>query len=171
MLALGASHLDKLSSSGLQSVASSHRLLAITGLNEALKEPAGGAEEGDATIAACYALLMQSWYMDDGLNAFLVLMRSCFWVSNQVQTLNIGSVFAHEDLDTRVEDMRVSLRGAPTFDSTFFDTAAASLDVLRPLCQQPFEEELLNCIMDCCAALSQSPFEGMIGLSHIISIC
>ena len=61
MMALSASHLERLTPSHLLPTAQSHRLRAISGLNAALSSPLSSTAGGDAAIATCYALLMQSW--------------------------------------------------------------------------------------------------------------
>jgi hypothetical protein len=94
ILALSASHLDKLAPSGLTNVAESHRLAAIKGLNSGLDTPLQSAEEGDAVLATCFALLLQSWYMDDGLRSFLILIRSCDLMTKHMHTQNVDSILS-----------------------------------------------------------------------------
>jgi hypothetical protein len=88
LLALSASHLDKVTTGGFTTTAQSHRFSAIRGLNNALHQPVTTAEQGDSILATCYAVLMQSWYMDDGLTPFLILTRSCDSVTRHIQSQN-----------------------------------------------------------------------------------
>ena len=162
ILALAASHLDKLARCGLTAVAQSHRLLAIKGLNKASGQSSQSAEDGDAVIAACNALLMQSWYMDDGLQSFLIMTRSCNLVTGQIQARKIGAILAYEDLGSRLHNVRARLEGASPFDAVFIHAATVSLDALRPLYRQDFEKDLLACLFNGFRSLSKTPTEGMI---------
>src|SRR4051794_15894319 len=116
MLALSASHLHKLGVNNLTLPAQTHRLAAITGLNQTLSKPLSNSEEGDAVIATCYALLMQSWYMDDGLQASLVLTRSCEWTTRWVRGQGVRSLLAGDGEEMRVSTMRGRLKDVPRFD-------------------------------------------------------
>jgi hypothetical protein len=62
LLSLSASHLKKLSTNEFTAISQSHRLSAIKGLNIVLNQPVTSAEQADAILATCYALLMQSCY-------------------------------------------------------------------------------------------------------------
>ena len=137
MLALSASHLEKLAPSCLTVAAQNHRLAAIKGLNEALSQPLNGTEEGDAAIAACYALLMQSWYMDDGLQASLVLTRSCGYTTNWVREQEFKSILSGEDEETRLATMKGRFKDAPKFDREFVERGLQSLRGLEALCEEP----------------------------------
>ncbi|KAH8590977.1 hypothetical protein B0O99DRAFT_280640 [Bisporella sp. PMI_857] len=160
LLSLAASHLNKLSSSGLTAAAQSHRLSAIKGLNEVLEEPIKSPEQGDAILATCYALLMQSWYMDDGLPAFLVLTRSCDAITQHVQSLKVGSLLAEENIDTRIENMRTRLKTISDFNIECLRSALASLNALAPLCQQLFEKNFWTALQDCFISLAKKPIEA-----------
>ncbi|TVY59439.1 Uncharacterized protein LSUE1_G007758 [Lachnellula suecica] len=160
LLSLSASHLTKLTKSSFTAAAQTHRLSAITGLNNVLNEPVTSAEQGDAILATCYALLMQSWYMDDGLPTFLVLTRSCDAITRHVQSLKVGSIFAHENLESRVESMQTRLIGAPAFSTECLRSAISSLNGLLPLCRQAFEKKLWATLEDCFISLAHSPLKA-----------
>jgi hypothetical protein len=162
MLALAASHLEKLAPSGLTAVAQSHRFNAMKGLNEALEKPLRSAEDGDAAIAACYALFMQSWYMDDGLQASLVLTRTSDLTARRVQAQKIGSIFAQESPDSRLDSMRTRIKDCATFDPDFIQSAIQSTTALLPLCTQQFEKDLLAALVEAFQALSGPTLEGII---------
>lgn len=160
LLALSASHLNKLTTSGLTNVAQAHRLAAIKGLNGVLDQPITTAEQGDAILATCYALLMQSWYMDDGLPAFLIMTRSCELVTRQIRSHDVGSILAEENSDSRIERMRTRLKGAPTFTVECIRASLESLNAIQPLCHQAFEQDFWTKLQDSFIALAQSPIEG-----------
>ena len=161
LLGLSASHLSKMSPASLTSIAEDHRLRACKGLNEALSGPLKSIEEADAVIAACYALLLQSWYMDDGLNAFLIFTRSCNLVSHQVRTQNIQALFAKEDLDSRTEIMKGRLDGIPSFNPAFIKEAESSLNMILPLCSETYQQELQRILLANFNRLSQTSAQGV----------
>lgn len=160
MLALSASHLEKLAPNGLTKIAQSHRLEAFKGLNDALTKPPQTPEEGDAAIAACYALFMQSWYMDDGLQSSLVLTRSLESTTQQVKDQNLGSIFAGENKDTRFSSMKSRIKDCPKFDIDFVDAATKSIDALRPLLRRDFEVTLWTGIAEAFQAYHNDAEEG-----------
>ena len=162
MLALSASHLRKISPvpSCLSGPAQTHRLAAMKGLNEALSRPFCSSEEADAAIAATYALLMQSWYMDDGLQASLVLTRSCEWTTRWVRKQNVKSILAEEDKYTRLAIMRGRIKDAPRFDVEFAEKAAASVQALEQLCSERFQLQVFNQLKKTFELLSISPIAG-----------
>lgn len=161
LLALSASHLEKLSKSGLTKIAQAHRLAAITGLNNCLDKPLQTAEDGDAIIATCYALLMQSWYMDDGLESFLVMTRSCDLITKHVRGQKVDAILARDDMDSRVENMRSRLEGAPSYDMAFLNLAWQSLDAVGALCSENYQMKLLLSLQQCISSMSKSHMEGM----------
>ncbi|KAF4617944.1 hypothetical protein G7Y89_g15039 [Cudoniella acicularis] len=160
LLALSASHLNKLTTSDLASTAKSHRLAAIKGLNSVLDQPVTTAEQGDAILATCYSLLMQSWYMDDGLPTFLVMTRSCDLVTRQIQQQEVGSILAQENLDSRIERMRPRLNGAPTFSVECIRSSLISLNAVQSLYLRTFEKHLWTSLQDCFISLASSPAQA-----------
>ena len=168
LLALSASHLDKITTGGFTTTAQSHRFSAIKGLNNALHQPVTTAEEGDSILATCYALLMQSWYMDDGLATFLILTRSCDSVTRRIQSQNAGSILAEENLDSRMERVQMRLNGVPTFNTECLYSAVSSLDALRPYCYQTFENKLLASLQGSFISLAHSPVQGMINMKSSV---
>jgi hypothetical protein len=161
LLGLSASHLSKLSPASFSTIAQHHRLKASEGLNEALCTPIQSVEKADTVIAACHALLFQSWYMDDGLIAFLVLTRSCALVSHQVRSQNIQALLAKEDLDSRTEVMKERLEGTPIFSQILIYESASSLQTLSPLCLEKYQQDFLQCLLDGFASLSHTSAQGL----------
>ena len=167
LLSLSASHLNKLTTGGFTTMAQSHRISAIKGLNNALHQPVRSAEQGDAILATCYALLMQSWYMDDGLTAFLVLTRSCDSVTRHIQSQAVGSILAQENLDSRIERVQKRLEGVPVFNIECLRSAILSLDALQPHCQQAFEMKLWTTLKECFTSLAQTPLQGIKSITRL----
>lgn len=159
ILALSASHLEKLSKSGLTKVAQAHRLAAITGLNSHLDKPLKTAADGDAIIATCFALLMQSWYMDDGLESFLVMTRSCDLITKHVRGQKVDAILARDDC-SRVENMRSRLHGAPNYDLSFLSVSSQSVNDVGLLCEEGYQLKLLTSLQQCIESLAKSHMEG-----------
>ncbi|KAH7323519.1 hypothetical protein BKA65DRAFT_598120 [Rhexocercosporidium sp. MPI-PUGE-AT-0058] len=157
MLALSASHLSKLTPSALLSIAQTHRLHAISGLNAALSNSLLSTADGDAAIATCYALLMQSWYMDDGLPASLILTRSVHTTTRWVREQRVCSLLACDDEGTRVAGMKGRLRDAPAFDRSFVDGALEALKPLEDLCEEGYQKDLFAVLKDAYWKLGGSP--------------
>ncbi|KAE9372721.1 hypothetical protein N431DRAFT_505051 [Stipitochalara longipes BDJ] len=174
MLALSASHLRKISPtpSCLSGPAQTHRLAAMKGLNEALSRPVCSSEEADAAIAACYALLMQSWYMDDGLQASLVLTRSCEWTTKWVRKQNVKSILAEEDEFTKLAIMRGRFKDAPRFDVGFAEKAVASVQALESLCIEEVQVQVLTGLKKTFELLHVSPiaaYDACIKMDSLIT--
>jgi len=167
MLALAASHLEKLAPNGLTKIAQAHRLEAFKGLNNALTSPFTTPEDGDAAIAACYALFMQSWYMDDGLQSSLVLTRSLDLTTKQVREQNLGSIFASENKDTRFSSMKARIKDCPKFDVDFIDAAVYSVEALGSLFVFDFEFELWNGLVDAFRSYYGDAEEGESRISFV----
>ena len=161
LLGLSASHLSKISPASYTAIAQDHRLKASKGLNQALDAPLKSPEEADAIIATCHALLMQSWFMDDGLSAFLVLTRSSSLVPRQVRKQNIQALLAKEDLDSGVEFMKGHLSGTPTFSPTFVYDAVSSLNGLLPWCSNPYQKEFQVIMLENFLSLCHTSIEGL----------
>jgi hypothetical protein len=168
MLALSASHLRKISPipSCLSAPAQSHRLAAMKGLNEALSRPLSSSEEADAVIAAAYALLMQSWYMEDGLQASLVLTRCCEWTTKWVREQNVKSVLAEEGEHSKLAIMRGRFKDAPNFDVRFSERAVTSVQALKLLCVEEFQVEVFAGLKKTFELLHILPIAGRLSLLH-----
>lgn len=76
-LAIGASHLNLLSSADYEKAALKHRVLAIKSLNEHLSKSEMSIPDAEAAFGATLALTFQSAYMPDGLPDFLTMVRGC----------------------------------------------------------------------------------------------
>lgn len=105
LLGLAASHLSLTSTSSesslnLRTVALQHRLKAIRGTNEAISTISNSARtvaDGDALLAACYALSFQASYMTDGLIDHFHMIRGCCLVAQQLRDEGLPLVFFEND--------------------------------------------------------------------------
>lgn len=150
LLGLAASHLTVTADADYGAIALSHRLLAIKGFNEALsKTPRSGAD-GDALLAACYALTFQSSYMKDGMSEFLTMVRGCGLVSLQLRNENVDISFSINPT-RHFEIMESRLDNLPSVDADLYQGAVASFHRIAPLCRgleahMTFHKVLQDCV-------------------------
>jgi hypothetical protein len=138
ILGLAATHLSVTSSANYTSKAINHRLIAIQGFNSALSRPLKrGSADGDALLAACYALTFQSSYMQDGLalSEFLTMVRGCSIVSNRLATDGILSFFGITSED-HFKHMETKLENLPVIEDGLRMGAAKSLEALDEMCKK-----------------------------------
>ncbi|KAI9877122.1 MAG: hypothetical protein M1823_007157, partial [Watsoniomyces obsoletus] len=93
-MALGASHLSKVSGTDFLQSALVHRGRAITGLQQALFDETCSSADLDSILATCYALAFQTVYLDDGLADFIGMTRGCTLMTNRIVQHNMPSVFS-----------------------------------------------------------------------------
>ena len=161
LLALAASHREKLVQAHDQDAGVRHGAAALKGLNWALTKAPASAAEGDAIVATCYALMMRSWFMDDGLQSFIVLLRSSAMVEDQVRQTAVGSTFAERTMVGRANIMARSLADAPRYRETFTADALSSLASLQTICTDRFQRDLVHRLIQNADSLARSPLEGM----------
>lgn len=148
------------SSSNLISQALSHRVLAIRGLNNALSSSPKTSIEGDAILATCYALAMQSTYIGDSVEEFLTMFRGCHIVIAQQWPERFGSVFRRLDTDCQLHIASSKLISLPVIDSRYSGPAKESLEQLKQLCQGTLEISVVRQLLDIVLALETSSRDG-----------
>src|SRR5438045_5282167 len=134
LLALAASQLTSTSHTDYSLLAAAHRLRAIQGLNNAMSRMPQTADDGDALLAACYALTFQSSFLKDGIVEFLTMVRGCGLVSMHLIMANVPISF-YFTLSDHFEYMEPRLDDLPRVDLDLFEGSLASLDELLPLCE------------------------------------
>jgi hypothetical protein len=161
ILALAAQHLTITAEADYAGLALSHRLLAIKGFNEALCKTPRTGSDGDALLAACYALTFQSSYMSDGINEFLTLVRGCGLVSFQLLIDKVDLSFTISPTK-HIEYMESRLDNLPTVDADLYDGAVVSLHALGLLCQDDTAHLSFHQVLqDCVGTLSDDSRTGM----------
>ncbi|SCO88983.1 uncharacterized protein FRV6_13111 [Fusarium oxysporum] len=93
MLGLAASHLSLSGDTDYTAQALSHRVHAITLLNQALSKPCKSKAEADARIATVMTLIFQSSYMFEGMVEFIIMIRGCRAVSDAILPRLENSLF------------------------------------------------------------------------------
>ncbi|KAH6721468.1 hypothetical protein BKA61DRAFT_590793 [Leptodontidium sp. MPI-SDFR-AT-0119] len=167
LLALSASHLSFTSTSDLQEVGLSHRLVAIRGLNEALSRPPKTSADADAMLATCYALAMQSSYIGESVEEFLTMIRGCQMILDQQWPNQLGTAFQHLDQESQLQIVSSKVRFLPDIDPESIVLGTRSLEALGPLCQQPLERKVLRYLLDIVKSLAHSSRDGWLPFSTI----
>jgi hypothetical protein len=160
MLGLAATCLTTTTDVDYSSLAISHRLMAITGLNKALSKASWTSSDGDAIVAACYALTFQSSYMKDGIFEFLTMVRGCGLVSLRLINDNVDVSFSIR-ADDHLDYMKSRLDNLPDIDADLLKGSVSSFDRLLPLCEG-LDAHLSFCqlLRDCADTIMVDSREG-----------
>lgn len=147
-------------SSDLTCSAMSHRVQAIKSLNQAMSNGLHTAEEGNAMLATCYALLFQSVLIDDGLSEFMSFVRGILAVASNMGCKSMKFLF-HSFLGSeQFEKMEPYLDGAPGINLELVDSACKSIEAFSPLCQKNYEKIYHGALLKTARALLTSSREG-----------
>ena len=164
MLALSASDILESSpsqaNSELECVAMSHRVKAISSLNEAIGKPIASVEEGNAIIATCFSLLFQSTLINEGLVEYMTFIRGIVVVSMHMGEKNIAFLFEH--LFDQAQVVESELAESPLIDPEHARRACRSLELFYPLVQNAREKELYGHLLSTARALFTSSQAGAI---------
>ena len=159
ILGMAASHLELSTGQNLRDTAIRHRILAIKGSNEAIsKTPRKGAD-GDALLAACYALVFQSTYIPEGLPDFFQMVRGCVILSHQLKSEGIPMAFFLEEKD-HFSFMSGRLSDLPAICSNIVDGAAESLAELPVIFDRPAHVEFYKYLVEVINSLRASSLKG-----------
>ncbi|KUI67338.1 Sterol uptake control protein 2 [Cytospora mali] len=174
ILGLAASELIT-SDSSLKEAAISHRLKAIKDIKRRLAVPSSSVDyaEGNALIAACFALTFQSIFLEDGMAEHMAFVRGVFVVAMQMADAGVDFMFSN----LLSEDQEALLRPhvekvvLPASMAEWRDGAAAALEALRPLCGgDELKVRYLELTLDIARGLYESsPYRG-IALKQIMAV-
>jgi hypothetical protein len=161
MLALAGSCLTWASNEDYSTMAISHRLRAIQGINIALSASSRTSEDGDALLAACYALTIQSLFFTDGISEFLTLVRGCGIVSLLLRSDNVDVSFSI-DPEYHWKFMESRLDDLPNINVDLFKGSVPSLRRLQPLCEeQNVQKSFCNSLQDCAESINTNSRQGL----------
>ncbi|KAK7433161.1 hypothetical protein QQZ08_000092 [Neonectria magnoliae] len=138
MLALGASHLGLVSSSGYEKAALKHRVIAIKSLNDHLSKPNLTIPEADAAFGAMLNLTFQAAYMADGLVDFFTTIRGCFLIGNQTMSNLENSIFksfARDSYIDKLQEIVTNTASDRNLDAIVADEFCISIGRIRHLCK------------------------------------
>lgn len=157
---MAASHLSLTSSSNLEMLALSHRIAAIKGFNEALTRNPTTQADGDALLATCYALALQSSYMGTSISEFLTMLRGVNLLISQDWSSKYGSVFKALNRDSQVAIADERLCSVPSLNKKAAVTGRQSLIRLRNLCDDALSRNIWSFLYEVFEACETSSREG-----------
>lgn len=166
ILALGASHLTRISPRNHSTIAIIHRGHAIRGLNKALAKGSRGHGEADALLAACYALAFQAFYMGDGMADFITMVRGCALVTEQIKSEKSTTAFNVEK-DMHILLMNSRLDKLPRPDLSLVTPAITSVEALRPLLRTSMDQDFHSSLLSGFLALQESSKAGYFNFIRI----
>ncbi|KAI1354318.1 C6 zinc finger protein [Xylaria sp. FL0043] len=143
----------------LVTFAMAHRLKAIKAIKKALTSvpKTNTFEEGNALLAACYALTFQSVMLDDGMAEFMTFCRGIVIVAIQMCCKGAKFLFTNFLGDDRMGALQPLLEAIPPIQKDWTDMAVANIAALGPLCKTQVEIEYHQLITDIANALYTSP--------------
>lgn len=178
ILGLAASELIA-SDNTLKEPAIAHRLQAITAIKRRLATPAPPSPspsssaavaalsyaEGNALLAACFALTFQSLFLEDGMAEHMAFVRGVFAVAVRMAEAGVAFMFSNllsEDQEALIRP-HVERVVLPRSMAGWRDGAAAALEGLRPLCAgDGLKETYLDLTLGITRGLYEfSPYKGL----------
>lgn len=161
ILGLAASDL-MIQDSSLVTFAMAHRLKAIKAIKKTLTDAPRKTtfEEGNALLAACYALTFQSVMLDDGMAEFMTFCRGIVIVAIQMYCKGAKFIFTNFLGDDHMSVLQPLMESIPPIQKDWTDMAVANIAALEPLCKQQVEIEYHQLITNIAKALYTSSFLG-----------
>ena len=159
ILSLGASHLGRVTGTDYRKESLTHRGLAIAGLNQALSQKAQNYGDGDAMVAACYALTFQASYMGDGLSDFITMVRGCALTTGKVKEEEAPTAFNLQP-DWHYNVMAPRLQNLPQVNPILLEDGVDSLDMIRPYMATELDNNFHQALVNVVTSLLTSPQSG-----------
>jgi hypothetical protein len=162
MLALGASHLDRISPNAVgeyNTKAIVHRGHAMAGLSRALAKSERPYGESDAMVATCYALTFQSTYLSDGLFDFITMVRGCALVTGKIREEGSPTAFNLQP-DWHFKLMEPRLKNLPVVHQPLLDNGIIALEEVRPLLVTMTDHQFHGALVKVIHGLSRSSRDG-----------
>ncbi|KAH6843124.1 hypothetical protein B0I37DRAFT_314112 [Chaetomium sp. MPI-CAGE-AT-0009] len=169
MLGLAASHLG-IYGANVSSHALSHRVKAITLLNQALSTPPKSTADADARFAAIFALAFQASCMPEGMTEFMSMIKGCHVIATTSMLEHPDSLFRVFTQDGYGESVRKILGTAPSVltpkDQDLLSDFLKSLRALGPLCTSSLEVKFLASTERVVQTARVSPTEAFASFSE-----
>ena len=159
ILSLGASHLGRLTGVDYKKESLTHRGLAIAGLNQALSQKVQSYGEGDAMLAACYALTFQASYMGDGLSDFITMVRGCALTTGKIKEEEAPTAFNLE-ADWHHKIMAPRLQNLPQVNPILLEDGFESLEAIQAYMVTELDRNFHQALVNVITALLTSPQSG-----------
>ena len=169
MLAVSASDIARSrSASQLTHAALAYRIKAVTSLNTAMSLGIQSFEQGNAMLATCYILFVQSTLIDDGLVEYMTFIRGCIIVGLQMLAKDMKFIFHSMWGDENIATLSPGLKSAPLIDPHAVKAACTSLDRLKHLCLRKAMVEMYERLLGTARALFISSQRGTSLVQSII---
>lgn len=140
-----------------------HRVKAIRAVKRALTDApnADTFEEGNALMATCFALTLQSVLVDDGMVEYMTFIRGILIVAIQMWTKGAKLLFGAALSNQAKDALQPYMEVLPLVEQSWVEAAAAAIQGLRPLCENDTEVKYWELILDMTEQLRVSSWEGM----------
>lgn len=169
MLALGASHLTQHGNVDYTPQALHHRVAAIKLVNEQLTNPPEGAAGADALFGAVVCLATQTSLLSDGMCEYLTMTRGGSLIALNIMTDMDKSVFGMFTNEGHIEALS-AIVSPQQQDFTLAAGFMKSLQLLEPLCKEPYEMMYYNALVQCIVGLENSAFQGTLSTPANLSL-
>ncbi|KAK6070913.1 C6 transcription factor [Seiridium cupressi] len=141
-------------------IRNAHRLKAIKAIKKTLAEvpKSNTFEQGNALMATCFALTLQSVMLDDGMAEYMTFIRGI--IITAIQMWCKGAKFLFHDFvgEDQMALLKPLMEHLPVIKKEWTDMAVAGIRALQPLCKHPVEVEYFGFILDIAETLYTPPF-------------
>jgi len=143
-----------------------HRVKAIRAVKRALADApkANTFEEGNALMATCFALTLQSVALDDGMVEYMTFIRGIIIVAIQMYIKGAKLLFGQMLGDAAKDALQPYMAELPLVEQSWVDGAAGAIQALRPLCQNDTEIRYWELILAMTDQLRVSSWEGYLAM-------
>jgi hypothetical protein len=160
ILALSASDLaDSTDDRGLATTAIAHRLRAIETLNKAMTKSITCWEQGNAMLATCFALWLQSVFLSDGFTEYISFLRGIVAIARHMSQKKMKFVFTKIFPDDQLQMLEPGLATMPLINHAFVSAAVRSLEKVSSLCKTHVEIGVYGLLLSIACNLNTSARE------------
>ncbi|KAK0099353.1 hypothetical protein ONS95_003574 [Cadophora gregata] len=148
MLALAAADIAaKQDEPEMKVIGMTHRVQAIESLNKAIDSGIKSFIQGNAMLAACFALLFHSVFISDGLGEYMSFIRGTVAVGMKMGQSRMKFLFEKAFGDEQMELIGPALKLAPLVHTDVSRAACRSLEKFGFLCERGYELMLYGTLL------------------------
>ncbi|KAM3084367.1 hypothetical protein ACMFMG_001527 [Clarireedia jacksonii] len=174
MLALSASNLvsNGTSTEGpdMRCTAITHRVKAISSLNQAISTGINSFEQGNAMLATCFILLFQSTLISDGLVDYMTFIRGTIAVVNSMGMKKMKFLFHELWKIGGVDSLEDDLQQTPLIDGDLALSACRSIERLAVLYRSKGEVLIYGSMLKTARALITSSQDAYMELRKTFNL-
>jgi hypothetical protein len=137
-----------------------HRVKAISSLNQAISSGINSFEQGNAMLATCFILLFQSTMIADGLVEYMTFIRGTIAVGTSMGMKRMKFFFHELWENSGVEALEADLQQTPLIDGDLALSACRSIEKLAGLCRSKGEIQMYGSLLKTARALITSSRDG-----------